>query len=238
MLARAEAYWRSVTVPFPEYGRRLIRKSRLEAFKEQMDKFQDDLKDAKSQLGAYYEELKASAKEYLGTLWNEDDYPQDITCRFAFDWELCNGDPPEYLKVLNPELYEIQKQRIAAKFEEALALTEQGMAEELGELVQGLADKMVSSEDGKPKRISDKAVGGFLQFFERFKEFNVGSNAELDRLVEQAKSLVLGVTPNELRKNLDKRAVLKEGLDQIREQLSAVLVDRPRRAIRLDDDEA
>jgi hypothetical protein len=230
VLSRAKRYWMAVTVPFPERGRRLIRRARIEQFKEQMESLRAELEAAKTELAQHCEALIAASKQELQDLFNENDYPRDIAASFDFEWGLCSGDPPEYLKQLNPELYAQQQQRIAAKFQESLELTEQAMASELGNLLQELADKLTGISDGKQKQLGDRAIGPMLSFFERFKEFNIGSNAELDKVVEQAKQMISGVVPNDLRRDVTKRQVLKSGLEEIKGKLTGLLVDRPRRS--------
>ena len=55
--------------------------------------------------------------------------------------------------------------------------------EELSRLVGHLSERLAGAEDGRPKVFRDSAVGNLREFFERFKALNVGSSAELDRLV-------------------------------------------------------
>jgi hypothetical protein len=45
----------------------------------------------------------------------------------------------------------------------------------------------------------NSVVNNLTEFFARFRDLNVRSNPELDILVEQAQSLVRGVTPQRLR---------------------------------------
>jgi len=62
-----------------------------------------------------------------------------------------------------------------------------------------LAERLSGTEDGKPKIFRDSAIGNLSEFFERFRELNVRSNADLDRLVADCQRIVRGVEPQDLR---------------------------------------
>src|SRR5207248_2591455 len=99
-----------------------------------------------------------------------------------------------------PELYEQEQQRVARRFEEAVALAEQAFVNEFAKLVTHLTERLDGGE-GERRIFRDSAVTNLLDFFEKFRRLNVRSNQELDQLVEQAQQLVQGVTPQALRDN-------------------------------------
>ena len=56
------AYWKSMSLPYPEPGIRLIRQQKIDAFATQMREFQDELAEAVQGLDLRYSELKAAAR--------------------------------------------------------------------------------------------------------------------------------------------------------------------------------
>src|SRR5262245_49561236 len=60
------AYWRSLTLPFPEVGVRLIRQHQIDAFNEEMTSLRSQLQEAVSRLDEHYAELKQAARQRLG----------------------------------------------------------------------------------------------------------------------------------------------------------------------------
>ena len=72
-------------------------------------------------------------------------------------------------------------------------------------------------------------------FFERFRAMNIGSNAELDALVEQASKLVSGVDPALVRKDDNLRGQLHVGLGALRDQIETMMVVRKGRGIVLEE---
>jgi hypothetical protein len=135
------------------------------------------------------------------------------------------------LKELNPALYEQECQRMQNRFQEAVRLTEEAFTAELAKLVSHLTERLSGVEDGKAKIFRDTAVGNLTDFFERFRELNVHSSQELDKLVADAKRIVRGVEPQALRDNAALRQHVATEMSRVQSVLDGLLVDRPRRNI-------
>ena len=122
--------------------------------------------------------------------------------------------------------------RVASRFEEAVRLAEAGFVEEFARLVEHLTERVTgSNDDGSPKVFRESAVGNLVDFFGRFRELSVRSNAQLDALVEEAQRAVRGVAAQDLRDSEGLRRRVAAQLSQVRTSLDALLVDRPRRRI-------
>jgi hypothetical protein len=227
---KIESYWKSLTLPYPEPGVRLIRQDQLESFARQMTDFKDELDDAVANLDRHYAELKTAAVQRLGSLYNPADYPESLLGLFEVSWDFPNVEPPDYLMQLNPALYEQERARVAARFEEAVELAEQAFLDEFARLVGHLCERL-SGGDGEPKVFRDSAVDNLSEFFDRFRQLNVRSNEQLDALVSQAQRAVRGVEAQELRDRQPLRERVATQLGQVQTALDGLLVDKPRRRI-------
>ena len=70
-----------------------------------------------------FEELKAAARDRLGTIVQSGAIiRRSLQGLFAVEWDFPSVEPPSYLAELNPALYEEECRRVAARFDEALAL--------------------------------------------------------------------------------------------------------------------
>ena len=119
-----------------------------------------------------------------------------------------------------------------ARFEEAVRLAEQAFLEDFARLVSHLTERISgTNEDGSPKVFRDSAVGNLSEFFARFKDLNVRSNAQLDELVERAQRAVRGVGAQDLRDSEALRRRVAVQLAGVQSALDGLLVDRPRRRI-------
>jgi hypothetical protein len=229
--SRITSYWKGVSLPFPEPGVRLIRQNQVETFNAQMIEFQEDLAETAAQLDDHYYELREAAREQLGSLFNQDDYPPSLRDSFAVTWDFPSVEPPRYLQQLSPEVYQEQCQRAQSRFNEAVQLAEQAFTEELEQLVSHLTERLAGQTDGKPKIFRDSAVENLTGFFERFRQLNIGSSEQLDALVDQCRDVVRGVQPQSLRDNDGLRQTVARELGQVQGVLDGLLVDRPRRNI-------
>jgi hypothetical protein len=233
---QATEYWRMKTVAYPEPGIRLIRRESIDAFNVRMIEFRQELQAAVAKLSDVYDELRTAARQNLGELFNMTDYPTSLAGEFGLFWEYPSIEAPAYLKELNPALYEQEQQRIAARFDEAMRLTEEALAAEMHELVALLCDKLTGVNDGKPKQLRTSAVENVQAFLTRFSELNIRSNQQLDELVTQAQQAMAGTTVEGLRSDMALRATVAEKMGQVRAALDTLVVDRPRRGIWLEDE--
>ena len=227
----ATQHWKEHSLPYPESGIRLIRHDSVVSFDNKFEQLRSSLEAAVNQLEAHFDEIKSAARDRLGSLYDASDYPLSLSESFAMEWDFPSVDPPEYLRDLNPELYEQQAQQVSRRFEQAVELAEQAFIEELEKLVGHLSERLAGEEDGKPKIFRDSAVTNLTDFFDRFRSLNVRSNEQLDGLVDQCQRAVSGVQPQSLRDNGDMRRNIATQLSSVQSSLDQLLVDRPRRNI-------
>lgn len=228
---RATQFWKSMSLPFPEPGIRLIRQSDIDAIMMQLNTLKSELDAAVVELDHCYADLKTAARDRLGDLYNDGDYPASLVGLFDMEWDFPSVEPPPYLRQLSPEIYRQECQRVQNRFTEAVQLAEQAFSEELAKLVEHLTERLSGRDDGKPKVFRDSVVENFNEFFDRFQSLNIGSNESLDQLVEQAQSIVGGVQPQQLRDDHDLRERISSQMSEVQSSLDDFLVDRPRRNI-------
>lgn len=228
---RAVACWRSMSLPYPEPGLRLIRQDRVAAFADEMTGYKDELRTAVRDLDRHLDSLKAAARDRLGRLFDPADYPSSLAGQFDLAWDFPSVEPPDYLKRLHPSLYREECRRAAARFDEAVRLAGSAFTEELAKLVEHLAERLTGSDDGKPKVFRDSAVENLREFFRRFRALSVGSDEELEEVVRAAESLLGGVPPQDLRDRPAARARVEAGLAEVRAGLDPLLTERPRRRV-------
>ena len=224
-------YWRGVSVPYPEPGLRLIRQDRIATFDEQLREYRDDLQEAVDTLQQEYPEIREAARQRLGELYCASDYPVSLADMFAVEWDFPSVEPPDYLRQLSSDIYEQERARITARFDEAVRLAEEAFTSELARLVSHLTERLAGTEDGQPKVFRDTAITRLQEFFTRFQSLTIHSDAELDRLVEQAQSILTGVEPQALRETPNLRQHVATQMSVVQSALDGLMVNRPRRAI-------
>src|ERR1039458_9813617 len=199
------SYWKGLSLPYPEPGMRLIKQDDIEAFNDRLSQFRVDLNAAVENLDNHFDSLKRAAQDCLGSLYNPADYPVSLSGLFAVEWDYPSVEPPEYLLRLNPHLYQQERDRITARFDEAVKLAEEAFTAEFARLVSHLSERLTSDVDGEKKIFRDSAINNLTEFFDRFKRLNVRSNGDLDRLVETAQRTLAGVDPHIVRNSASLR---------------------------------
>jgi len=106
--------WRNSTLPYPEPGIRLIRRSKLEEFMQTILPLRQELREAGEELAWCYDELRETARARLGRLYNPNDYPATLFGMFDVLVDHPNFEPPDYLQFVSPSLY---RQAITAELE-------------------------------------------------------------------------------------------------------------------------
>ncbi len=124
-------YWKESSLAFPEPGIRLIRQDRIEQFDTRLQQYRNELGEGVIQLDDCFTELKEAARQRLGSLYNQSDYPVSLSEEFAVEWDFPNVNAPEYLRRLNPEVYQQQARLVAERFEETVAMAEEAFIQEL-----------------------------------------------------------------------------------------------------------
>ncbi|HUE73702.1 MAG TPA: hypothetical protein VMP01_22680, partial [Pirellulaceae bacterium] len=109
-------FLKSMSVPYPEPGVRLIRRDEIGLFDTKLTSLRQELDESVANLDRHFSELKAAARRRLGRLYNPADYPESLVGLFGVTWEYPNCEPPAYLQQLSPELYEEESRRVAARF--------------------------------------------------------------------------------------------------------------------------
>jgi hypothetical protein len=229
--SEASGYWRTVTLPFPEAGIRLLPQNSLGLFAQTMQTYRERLQEAARELAGQYDTIKSEAQRRLGSLYNASDYPQKLDGLFDLEVSYPTIEPPNYLMALHPDVYQQEQARVRERFESAVELAEQAFATELQRLTAHLAERLTGLHDGQPKVFRDSAVENLREFFERFRRLNIRSSPELDALVEQAQQTINGIEPQTLRDSNRLRAMVANDFSRVEAAVGEMLVDRPRRNI-------
>ena len=219
------------TATTTDTGQTTSHQNKLAGFDARMGVFRQQQLDAARELTGHYEQIKSEAQRRLGSLFNPSDYPTALDGLFDLEVSYPPIEPPHYLVALNPGVFEAEQARVRERFESAVELAEQAFATELQRLVTHLAERLTGLQDGQPKVFRDTAITNFTEFFDRFRRLNVRSNPELDALVDQARQVITGIEPQQLRDSVRLRQMVANDFTRIEQAVGDLLIDRPRRNI-------
>ena len=184
-----------------------------------------------------YRQLQSEDKIRLGPLYRETDYPGEDAVRQAFTWTVryISFSVPGSLREISVSLFEQEKVKQERMWEDAASEVRQALREAMAGLVAHAIEKLSYKSDGKPQVFRDSMVQNMSEFLDLFAARNLTNDADLAALVGQARQLMAGVDPSTLRSNLGARERIRAGFVGIQQVMDSMLVDRPVRAIDLDD---
>lgn len=224
-------HWKNISLPYPESGTRLIKQRDVAGFDAAMHDYRGQLQAAVEELQTHFGELKQAARVRLGRLFNEADYPDDVTELFQVSWDFPTVEPPNYLRELVPNIFEEQSRQVAERFEQAVVMAETAFQEEFASLLSHLTERLSGGEDGQPKVFRNSVIVNLTEFIARFRHLNLRSNEELEGLIASCEQIVRGVQPQSLRDSEQLRRHISTQLARVQSSLDQMMVDRPRRNI-------
>lgn len=184
--------------------------------------------------------LKAQAEKDLGPVFDATEYPaSDQAARdlFDFTWQVVEiTSPNRKMRSVSQAIFEKEKAKAEQTWVTAAGQIEQALAQGMAKLVEHLGKQLGNGTD-KPKRLRQESIKNVLAFLDTFQQRNISGNADLAKLVEDAKNLVKDVDVKDVRKDVDLRKRLVEGVASVTAKLDTMIEDKPNRAIALDGDE-
>ena len=226
----------SACVPF-EKSIHLVPIPMVPKVEEQLQKFQAELPTLiKTFIKAYPELCKQAAKD-LHSQYKAQDYPspKDLASQFSFGWRYISFGVPDKLKSISASMWEVEREKAAERMKEAAIEIQQVMREAMLELVKHMADRLKEDKEGKPLTFHKSSVTKLTEFLGSFEFRNVTDDAELQKIVQQARSLLEGVDVDKIRDVGTTRQQISKGVNTLAAQLSKLTTKAGARKFRLVD---
>jgi hypothetical protein len=237
---KIKAYIRTVWLPSPMFksGIYLIPIASLEDIDNQLEQFKSERHELVQKFIVEYPALKEAAETKLNSLFNPLDYPEISRIQRAFnmDTRYVTFSTPGKLKEISMTIWQREQDKAAKDMNEAMEEIKMSLREYYRDFMDHLVDRMGSEDDGSRKTFHVSTVAKFQNFLDTFQQRNIVNDAELAKLVEDGKAILGGVEPKSLRKNETLRDHIKEKFEVIKQQLDTMLVDRPRRKLKIKEE--
>jgi hypothetical protein len=179
-----------------------------------------------------FEIAKEEAMGYLDDLYNEADYPIDITRKFRFEWRFLTLDIPGKSTVLPPEIYEREKEKFQSMMDETRELAISALREEFAKIINGLTERL-NKDSTQPRVIKSSMFNKMREFLDGFGTRNIFEDEVLVELSQQAKALIGGVSPEGIKGNDVMRQKIKNEMNELKFAIDSAIEDMPRRKIRM-----
>jgi hypothetical protein len=206
------------TLPWADKGARLLPTSlfldykaeaniRRDTFNQMVDKFIDN-----------YPALVQTASNYMGTLFNQDDYPSPDTVREKFGYRLVFSPVPESgdfrLDLPAQDIREME-QSYQSAFNDRLAEAMRTPWEQLHKMLGTMSAKLTEGDEDTKKRWHDTFVTNAQEMCAMLTHLNVAKDPKLEDARRQLEVAMIGVDIEDIKDDELTRATLKGKLDNI-----------------------
>ena len=213
-----------LTMPWSDRGPRLLPTSLFFDYKAEMNGRQSYFNDKVTQFIRDYPTLQAQAKQALGDLYNEADYPSPEEVRSKFGFRLVFSPVPESgdfrLDLPKQELEEMRRQYDNA-FDTRLADAMREPWERLHTTISAMTEKLAKVEaapDGTVTRWHDTFIGNAVEMCKMLTHLNITKDPTLEQARRDLERAIAGLDTDDVKEDPDVRSDLKSKLDTILKQ--------------------
>lgn len=227
---------RSVPCKMLANGMYLIRKDVVDKVDQAVVDFVNKRKALLDVFEEKYTALREDARNRRGPFFNESDYPEFhiIRAKYRVEGRYLSFNVPQALEKINAEIYQRETEKLRVFFADAAQETRDAARIAFKGLVDHLFEQLGSDDSGKPKRFYGSSVTKLREFVEMFMAGgNLTGDDDLTKFVSQARDLLSGVDPEQVRKDKGLRSTLESGINKIKEE-AADLVSVQQRKFNLD----
>ncbi len=211
------------TLPWADKGARLLSTSLFMDYKSEANVRRDTFNKMVDTFIQQYPSLVQTANNYLGTLFNPEDYPSVDEVRDKFGFRLVFSPVPESgdfrLQVAEQDLNDL-RQQYETNFNDRLAEAMREPWDRLHKLLTGMSEKLtdVEGEDESKKRYHDTLITNAQSLCSLLTHLNVTKDAKLEQARRDLELTMLGADIDAIKESPEVRKGMKDKLDAILKQ--------------------
>lgn len=226
------------SLPFPIMSIQLVPKKYIGTIEDILQHHQIRFLERVDDFIGMYSEARQEAKQVLGDLFNEQDYPLNVRSKFKFNWQfLALQVPSKNMMILTPEIYEREKARFESLMRDTRELCLQALRTEFADLLTELTDKLSVNGDKPKKIVANSMFNKLNEFFSDLESRNIFEDQELIELANSAKKIISNVSPYNLKYNDQVKDQIRSEMQNLQRSLESSIIYLPRRTIRMEQPE-
>lgn len=206
------------TMPWADKGVRLLPTSVFMEYKQHSNQRIANFDAMVDNFLANYDNLVAVAENYMGELFNADDYPSKETVADCFDYRVVFSPVPESgdfrLDIPQQELQEVMD-GYERNFNYRLAEAMKDPWNRLHKLLTNMSNKLDDTGSTTKKRYHDSLIDNALDLCDSLKHMNLTNDPELEKARRQLMEAMKGKSIEGLKEEQVERDNLKRDLDKI-----------------------
>lgn len=227
-------YLRTVPSFFRE-GFQLTSLKAVDEIEAKMRQSQGEVAELVEKLIAVYPVKIDEAKVALNSQFNPADYPPVEMLRksFGVSWNYISFSTPE---ALPPELRQAETEKLQKQMQDAGEQITDALRAGFQELISHAVERLTPGDDGKSKTFRNTILERIQEFIDCFSNRNLLGDRELEDLVNKAQEVLIGVSPDSLRKDAEVREKALKEFKQIGSSLDQFVEIKKNRRFSLDED--
>lgn len=207
-----------LTLPWEDRGNRLLPTSMFLDYKSKFNTLYAQFHQMRGEIAYNYDALRQTARNYLGAMYNEADYPSVDEVMSKYDWNMTFSPVPDaghfLIDIPSSELEEV-KQSLHRENDVRLQEATRSAWDRLHKMLEGMADKLKETPDGKTKRWHDTFVTNASELCSLLAHLNVSRDPKLEQARQMLQQSINGVNVDMLKVSPTAREQLKSNVDSI-----------------------
>ena len=135
---------------------------------------------------------------------------------------------------IGKELYEAEKRKLSNQWKDAAQEMRDAMRFLIAKYIEAFTSALTPGEDGKKKAFKDASVDNLKEALEGFTVKNLTDDAEMAKLVADARKVLEGVDAKTLRKDGTLRDKILKDMEPVQTALKGMVEETPIRRFDLD----
>ena len=206
------------TLPWADKGARLLPTSLFLDYKAEANIRRDTFNQMVDTFIGNYPALVQTASNYMGTLFNQDDYPSPDAVREKFGYRLVFSPVPESgdfrLDLPAQDILEME-QSYQSAFDDRLAEAMRTPWDQLHKMLGAMSTKLIEGDEDAKKRWHDTFVTNAHEMCAMLTHLNVAKDPKLEAARRQLETAMIGIDIEDIKDDELTRANLKGKLDNI-----------------------
>jgi hypothetical protein len=219
--ARCRTENNALTLPWEDRGNRVLPTSLILDYKDKFNQYKNQFIQMRGDLAINYDAMKQTARNYLGDMYDESDYPPVEEIVNKYDWQLVFSPVPDaghfYLDIPSNELDEI-KASLRRENEDRIHTASRTAWDRLHKLLTGMTEKLVDSDEATKRRWHESFVTNAQEMCGLLTHLNVTKDPELERARRMLEQTMVGADVDQLKESPALRQSMKTKVDTILEQ--------------------
>lgn len=210
------------TLPWDDMGDRCLATSLLLPFKSDFNGKRDEFWRRRDYICNNYENLKQISANYLGAMYNPEDYPSVDEVYSKYAWKLTVKTVPEsghlYLDLPAQDLEEM-RQALEADNQEKTKHAMDTAWHRMHDMLTGMSEKLTETTDeDKKKRFYDSFVSNPKDLCDMLQHLNITNDPELDKARVMLERTIKGADIDVIKESPAIREDMKTKVDSILKQ--------------------